>query len=145
MRKDGSLVVIDCRAEYDGRAVHKTNGHLFQHGGPAEEDLTPIKKLVSKINAADPSGTGFFRQNRGEAPVGAWRVATNLCGGGGRMLWPRPCGRRCARAPTPVPCLLRFGGTDEDKARDLIEKTAQDLPVPVRLSQKRSYSSTTAP
>jgi NAD-dependent dihydropyrimidine dehydrogenase PreA subunit len=35
-------------------------------------------------------------------------------------------------SPTPLPALLRFGGTDEDKARELIEKMAPSLPVPVK-------------
>ena len=33
---------------------------------------------------------------------------------------------------TPLPALLRFGGTDEQRARDLFEKVAETLPVPVK-------------
>ena len=190
VRQDGSLVAIDCRAEFESQAVTKKTQHLFEHGGPAEKDLSPIEALVDRINAADPSGTGFFRQNRQPAPEGAWRVATNLCGGGGKMLWEMVTGARkdiyemnesdtsgglsafksyrilrailsqkgaqalvltgsgmafqnqhhlatavwkaLRESPTPIPCLLRFGGTFEDQARALFEKTAKDLPVPVR-------------
>jgi len=35
-------------------------------------------------------------------------------------------------SPTPLPALLRFGGTDEDKARALFERIASTLPVPVK-------------
>ncbi|MCK4671997.1 MAG: hypothetical protein KAT47_05580, partial [Candidatus Aegiribacteria sp.] len=35
-------------------------------------------------------------------------------------------------SPTPLPALLRFGGTDEDKARELFERVSADLPVPVK-------------
>ena len=35
-------------------------------------------------------------------------------------------------SPTPLPSLLRFGGTDEDKARELFKEAAGALPVPVR-------------
>jgi NAD-dependent dihydropyrimidine dehydrogenase PreA subunit len=35
-------------------------------------------------------------------------------------------------SPTPLPAMLRFGGTDEDKARDLIAKVKDTLPVKVK-------------
>ena len=35
-------------------------------------------------------------------------------------------------SPTPLPSLLRFGGTDEDKARALFDRVSDDLPVPVK-------------
>jgi NAD-dependent dihydropyrimidine dehydrogenase PreA subunit len=40
----------------------------------------------------------------------------------------------------PLPALLRFGGTDEDKARALIEKVAPDLPVPVKVFPPHVFS-----
>jgi len=35
-------------------------------------------------------------------------------------------------SPTPLPALLRFGGTNEDKARTLMEQVSTKLPVPVK-------------
>ncbi len=187
---DGSVLAIDCRAEFESRAVSRADRQLFESAPGGGEQLTPLERLVEKINEADPSGTGFLRENREEAPEGAWRVATNLCGGGGKMLWEMTTGARrdiftmnesdtsgglsafksyrvlrailsqqgaqvllltgsgmafqsqhhlaaavwkaLRESPTPLPALLRFGGTDEDKARALFERVAADLPVPVK-------------
>ena len=188
--EDGTLVVIDCRAEFEGHAVGKKDKALFAAAPTAEEDRTRLELLVSKINEGDPAGTGFIRENRETPAPGAWLVATNLCGGGGKMLWEMTTGARTdiyemnesdtsgglsgfksyrvARAilempasqvllltgsgmgfqnqhvlaaamwkalresPTPLPAMLRFGGTDEDKARALIARVADTLPVKVR-------------
>lgn len=188
--KDGSPLVIDCRAEYERRAVRREDRELFSPPAGHDRELLPLERAVESINEADPSGTGFFRQSRGRAPEGAWRVATNLCGGGGKMLWEMATGGRddihtmnesdtsgglsafksyrilrtilaqegahvlfltgsgmafqnqhhlaaavwkaLRESPTPLPALLRFGGTDEEKAHDLLERVAEDLPVEVR-------------
>jgi succinyl-CoA synthetase beta subunit len=190
VREDGSLVVIDCRAEFESHAVAAADKNIFAVARAAAADLTPLEKIVEKINAADPAGTGFVRENRQTPPAGAWKVATNLCGGGGKMLWEMTTGSRTdifsmnesdtsgglsafksyriARAilamkgsqvllltgsgmgfqnqyylaaaiwkalresPTPLPALLRFGGTDEDKAAELFRNVAETLPVKVK-------------
>lgn len=188
--KDGDPLAIDCRAEYETRAVPEDHGSLFETRESTATDLTPLERTVERINAEDPSGTGFFRQNREPAPPGAWRVATNLCGGGGKMLWEMATGDRkdlhtlnesdtsgglsafksyrilrvilsqkeaqvllltgsgmafqnqhhlaaavwkaLRESPTPLPSLIRFGGTDEDRAHDLFERVSPHLPVEVR-------------
>lgn len=188
---DGSVTVVDCRAEFEAHAVSPKDKDLFVAGSTAGGDLTPLERLVQKINADDPAGTAFFRENREPLPDGAWRVATNLCGGGGKMLWEMTTGSRpdiysmnesdtsgglsafksyrvlrvilsmegsqvllltgsgmgfqdqyhlaaavwkgLRESPRPLPALLRFGGTDEGKARALIEKVAATLPVPVKI------------
>ena len=177
---DGSLLVIDCRAEFETQAVARSDQELFPTAAAAKQDLT----------VRDPAGTGFFREHRGEPTPGAWRVATNLCGGGGKMLWEMAIGGRTdifplnesdtsgglsafksyriarvilsqpgaqvflltgsgmgfqnqyylaaaiwkalRESPKPLPALLRFGGTDEDKARALFDRVAPTLPVPVK-------------
>jgi len=188
---DGSVTVVDCRAEFEKSAVRKGDRDLFMiPGSKGSADLTPLERKVAAINAADPSGTGFFRQNREVPPAGALRVATNLCGGGGKMLWEMTTGYRPSiftmnesdtsgglsafkscrilkvilsqegaqvliltgsgmafqnqhhlaaavwkalrESPTPLPCLLRFGGTDENRARELFERVSGSLPVQVR-------------
>lgn len=187
---DGSLLVVDCRAEFEGHAVGKADKELFAAAPAAKEDSTYLERLVKKINEGDPAGTGFIREERNPAPEGAWRVATNLCGGGGKMLWEMTTGARedihsmnesdtsgglsgfksyrvlrailemkdsqvllltgsgmafqnqyhlaaavwkgLRESPTPLPAMLRFGGTDEDKARDLFEKVGPSLPVKVK-------------
>ena len=188
--EDGSLLVVDCRAEFEKQAVSKKDEELFAAAPVAKGDKTHLERLVDKVNEGDPAGTGFIRENREPAPEGAWRVATNLCGGGGKMLWEMTTGARkdiysmnesdtsgglsafksyrvlrailemegsqvllltgsgmgfqnqyhlaaamwkgLRESPTPLPALLRFGGTDEDKGRELIEKVAPGLPVPVK-------------
>jgi len=188
--EDGSLVVVDCRAEFDPHAVGKKDRELFAAAATTKEDKTRLEAIVEKVNAADPAGTGFIRENREPAPERAWRVATNLCGGGGKMLWEMTTGARddiyemnesdtsgglsgfksyrvlrailemegsqallltgsgmgfqnqyhlasavwkgLRESAAPLPALLRFGGTDEDKARDLMAKVAPTLPVPVK-------------
>ncbi len=188
--EDGSLLVVDCRAEFEKQAVGKKDAELFAAAPVTKEDKTRLERMADKINEADPAGTGFIRENREPAPADAWRVATNLCGGGGKMLWEMTTGARediysmnesdtsgglsafksyrvlrailemedsqvllltgsgmgfqnqhyvaaavwkaLRESPTPLPALLRFGGTDEDKARDLIENVAPSLPVPVK-------------
>jgi succinyl-CoA synthetase beta subunit/ferredoxin-like protein FixX len=188
--KDGSLVVVDCRAEFEKSAVGKSDKDLFAAASVTKEDKTRLERIADKINEGDPAGTGFIRENREPPPKGAWRVATNLCGGGGKMLWEMTTGARTdiysmnesdtsgglsafksyrvlrailemegsqallltgsgmgfqnqyylaaamwkglRESPTPLPALLRFGGTDEDKARGLIEKIAPTLPVKVK-------------
>jgi len=188
--EDGSVLVVDCRAEFENQAVGKKDKELFAAAPAAKVDKTRLERMVDKVNEADPAGTGFIRENREPAPEGAWRVATNLCGGGGKMLWEMTTGARkniysmnesdtsgglsafksyrvlrailemkdsqvllltgsgmgfqnqyhlaaamwkgLRESPTPLPALLRFGGTDEDKGRALIEKVAPDLPVPVK-------------
>ena len=187
---DGSLLVVDCRAEFEKQSVGKKDAELFAAAAVTKEDKTRLERMVEQINEADPAGTGFIRENREPAPEGAWRVATNLCGGGGKMLWEMTTGARkdiysmnesdtsgglsafksyrvlrailemkdsqvllltgsgmgfqnqfyvaaavwkaMRESPTPLPALLRFGGTDEDKARDLIAQVASSLPVPVK-------------
>ncbi len=188
--EDGSLLVIDCRAEFEGHAIGKADKELFAAAAVTKEDKTRLEALVDKINEGDPAGTGFIREEREPAPEGAWRVATNLCGGGGKMLWEMTTGARddiysmnesdtsgglsgfksyrvlrailemegsqvviltgsgmgfqnqyhlaaamwkgLRESATPLPAMLRFGGTDEDKARDLIAKVAPKLPVKVK-------------
>ncbi len=188
--QDGTPLVIDCRAEYETRAVRKDDRDLFKPSSGRDRDLLPLERAVDSINRADPSGTGFFRQNRAAPPEGAWRVATNLCGGGGKMLWEMTTGGRddihsmnesdtsgglsafksyrilrailaqkaahvllltgsgmafqnqhhlaaavwkaLRESPTPLPALLRFGGTDEESAHALFDRVAEDLPVEVR-------------
>ncbi|MEN8209453.1 MAG: ATP-grasp domain-containing protein [Candidatus Fermentibacteria bacterium] len=188
---DGSVVAVDCRAEFEKAAVSKADMDLFFPPGPGSSgDLTELEQIVEHVNRDDPSGTGFFRQNRETPPEGALRVATNLCGGGGKMLWEMTTGSRTdiftmnesdtsgglsafksyrilrvilsqenaqvllltgsgmafqnqhhlaaavwkalRESPTPLPSLLRFGGTDEDKARELFERVKDTLTVPVK-------------
>lgn len=184
---DGSLLVIDCRAEFEKHAVGKNDKVLFTVTTSAEEQQTRIERMVEKINAAEPAGTGFVRENREPIPGGVYRVATNLCGGGGKMLWEMTTGARTdiysmnesdtsgglsafksyrilraileieaaqvllltgsgmafqdqyhlasavwkalRESPTPLPALLRFGGTAEDDAYWLFERVTPDLPV----------------
>ena len=190
VKEDKSLVVIDCRAEFEGHAIGKADKELFAAAPTTKEDKTRLERLVEKINEGDPAGTGFIRENREPPPSGAWCVATNLCGGGGKMLWEMTTGARkdifsmnesdtsgglsafksyrvlrailemkdsqvllltgsgmgfqnqyhlaaamwkgLRESPTPLPAMFRFGGTDEDKARDLIAKVAPSLPVKVK-------------
>ncbi|MCP4675992.1 MAG: hypothetical protein GY854_10900 [Deltaproteobacteria bacterium] len=187
---DGSLVVVDCRAEFESHAIGKADKELFAAAPVTKEDKTRLERLVDKINEGDPAGTGFIREERAAPPKDAWRVATNLCGGGGKMLWEMTTGARddiysmnesdtsgglsgfksyrilrailemdeaqvllltgsgmgfqnqyhlaaamwkgLRESPTPLPAMLRFGGTDEDKARDLFEKIGPKLPVKVK-------------
>ena len=189
--EDDSVVVVDCRAEFEKRAVAKADAELFEQAGSSECELSPLESAVEEINRADPSGTGFFRQNREVPSAEAIRVATNLCGGGGKMLWEMATGCRTdiftmnesdtsgglsafksyrvlrailaqegaqallltgsgmafqnqhhiaaavwkalRESATPLPCLLRFGGTDQDKARELMESVAPSLPLDVRV------------
>jgi len=188
--KDGSLLVIDCRAEFEKHAVSKNDQELFAVTPTAEEEPTRLKRMVEKINEAEPAGTGFVRENREAIPDGAFRVATNLCGGGGKMLWEMTTDARTdiysmnesdtsgglsafksyrilraildieaaqvllltgsgmafqdqyhlaaavwkalRESPTPLPALLRFGGTEEDKARKLIDRVAPSFPVKIK-------------
>ena len=188
---DGTVTAVDCRAEFEKAAVRKADMDVFFPPGlRSSKDLTEQEQVVELINRDDPSGTGFFRQNRETPPEGALRVATNLCGGGGKMLWEMTTGSRTdiftmnesdtsgglsafksyrilrvilaqkdaqvllltgsgmafqnqhhlaaavwkalRESPTPLPSLLRFGGTDEDKARELFERVAGTLSVPVK-------------
>ncbi len=190
--KDGSLLAIDCRAEFEKSAVTKANkDFFFPPGKSSGSELLGLEKTVEVINSNDPSGTGFFRLNREPVPDGAMRVATNLCGGGGKMLWEMTTGSRTdiytmnesdtsgglsafksyrilrvilaqedaqvllltgsgmafqnqhyiaaavwkalRETATPLPCLLRFGGTAEDKAQELFEMIHDFLPVPVKV------------
>ena len=189
--EDGALVVVDCRAEFERHAVGKKDRELFAVAPTTREDKTRLERMVEKVNEGDPAGTGFIRENRAPPPEGAWRVATNLCGGGGKMLWEMTTGARddiyemnesdtsgglsgfksyrvlrailemegsqallltgsgmgfqnqyhlasalwkgLRESPTPLPALLRFGGTDEDKARALFEKVAPTLPVLIKV------------
>jgi len=189
--EDGSVLVVDCRAEFESQAVGKKDKELFATAAMAKVDKTRLESLVDKVNEGDPAGTGFIRENREPATKDAWRVATNLCGGGGKMLWEMTTGARkdiytmnesdtsgglsafksyrvlrailemkdsqvmlltgsgmgfqnqyhlaaamwkgLRESPTPLPALLRFGGTDEDKGRALIEKVASSLPVAVKV------------
>ncbi|NOQ23081.1 MAG: hypothetical protein GQ565_10605 [Candidatus Aegiribacteria sp.] len=189
--KDGSILAVDCRAEFEKSAVRKRDMDVFYPPGlRSSRDITKLEEVVELINRDDPSGTGFFRQNRETPSEGAFRVATNLCGGGGKMLWEMTTGSRTdiftmnesdtsgglsafksyrilrvilaqkdaqvllltgsgmafqnqhhlaaavwkalRESPTPLPSLLRFGGTDEDKARELFERVSGTLPVPVK-------------
>ncbi|MBF0500426.1 MAG: hypothetical protein HQM09_09855 [Candidatus Riflebacteria bacterium] len=188
--EDGSLLVVDCRAEFENQAVSKTDKELFSVTSSAKEEKSRLERVVDKINEGDPAGTAFIREERALPPESAWRVATNLCGGGGKMLWEMATGGRqdifsmnesdtsgglsafksyrvlrailemegshvllltgsgmgfqnqyylaaaiwkgLRESPTPLPALLRFGGTDEDKGRELIEKVAPGLPVKVK-------------
>ncbi len=188
---DGTATVLDCRAEFEKRAVSKQDADLFSQPGSAVSDRTPLERAVESINSEDPSGTGFFRQNRETPPENALKIATNLCGGGGKMLWEMATGggediftknesdtsgglsafksyrilrtilaqkgaqaliltgsgmafqnqhhiaaavwKALRESATPLPCLLRFGGTDEDRARELIDRISPDLPVEVRV------------
>ena len=190
VREDGSLLVIDCRAEFERHAIAKTDKPLFTIHDSGREEQTRIERIVEKINALEPAGTGFIRENREPIPAGAYRVATNLCGGGGKMLWEMAVGGRkdiysvnesdtsgglsafksyrllrailaldtpqvllltgsgmafqnqyhlaaavwkaLRESPTPLPSLLRFGGTEEDKAQALMERVVPSLPVKVR-------------
>ena len=188
---DGRVVAVDCRAEFEKAAVRKADRDVFFPPGlKSSRDLTELEEVVELISRDDPSGTGFFRQNRETPSEGALRVATNLCGGGGKMLWEMTTGSRTdiytmnesdtsgglsafksyrilrvilaqkdaqvllltgsgmafqnqhhlaaavwkalRESPTPLPSLLRFGGTDEDKARELFERVTGTLPVPVK-------------
>jgi len=187
---DGSVTVVDCRAEFEPHAVSPKDKDLFAAASTTKRDLTLLERLVQKINKDDPAGTAFFRENRKLPPERAWRVATNLCGGGGKMLWEMTTGARSdihsmnesdtsgglsafksyrvlrailsiegsqvllltgsgmgfqdqyhlaaavwktlRESPTPLPALLRFGGTDEDNARELFEKVSAKLPVTVK-------------
>lgn len=92
--KDGSLHVIDCRAEFEKHAISKNDKTLFTVVPSAEESQTRIERMVEKINEAEPAGTGFVRENREPIPQDVYRVATNLCGGGGKMLWEMAIGAR---------------------------------------------------
>jgi succinyl-CoA synthetase beta subunit len=188
--EDGSVLVVDCRAEFESHAVGKKDKELFAAAPTAKEDKTRLEQLVDKINEGDPAGTGFIREERDAPPTDAWCVATNLCGGGGKMLWEMTTGARddihsmnesdtsgglsafksyrilraileiegshvllltgsgmgfqnqyhlaaamwkgLRESPTPLPAMLRFGGTDEDKAREMIAKVAPSLPVKVK-------------
>ncbi|MCD4700766.1 MAG: hypothetical protein K8S24_02815 [Candidatus Aegiribacteria sp.] len=189
--RDGTVVAVDCRAEFEKSAVRKGDMDVFFPPGiKSSRDLTKLEEVVELINRDDPSGTGFFRQNRETPSEGALRVATNLCGGGGKMLWEMTTGSRTdiftmnesdtsgglsafksyrilrailaqkeaqvllltgsgmafqnqhhlaaavwkalRESPTPLPSLLRFGGTDEAKASKLFERVTYTLPVPVK-------------
>lgn len=187
---DGSVTVVDCRAEFESHAVSPKDKDLFAVTPTAEADATRLERCVQQINRDDPAGTVFFRENPKAPPEGAWRVATNLCGGGGKMLWEMTTGARpdihsmnesdtsgglsafksyrvlrvilslegsqvllltgsgmgfqdqyhlaaavwkgLRESPTPLPALLRFGGTNEEEARALIEQVSAKLPVPVK-------------
>ena len=188
--EDGSHLAVDCRAEFEKHAVSKKNAHLFELPESSVDDSTPLEKAVEAINTADPAGTGFFRASRKKAPEGTIAVATNLCGGGGKMLWEMTTGGRddifslnesdtsgglsgfksyrilrvimsqpeaqililtgsgmafqnqfhlasavwkaLRESPSPLPCLLRFGGTDQEKAMELMDTVSEDLPVKVK-------------
>ncbi len=189
--EDGSHIVIDCRAEFEKHGVSKKDAHLFELPGNTVSDTTPLEKAVESINTDDPAGTGFFRATRDSVPEGAIAVATNLCGGGGKMLWEMATGGRTdiftlnesdtsgglsafksyrilrvilsqpeadvlvltgsgmafqnqyhlasavwkalRESPSPLPSLLRFGGTDQEKAIQLMDEVSEDLPVEVRV------------
>jgi succinyl-CoA synthetase beta subunit len=195
--KDGSLLVIDCRAEFEKHAVSKKDKALFAVVPGAEEKLTRIERMVEMINTAEPAGTGFVRENRQPVPEGVFRVATNLCGGGGKMLWEMTTGARkdiysmnesdtsgglsafksyrilraileieqaqvllltgsgmafqdqyhlaaavwkaLRESPTPLPALLRFGGTAEDEAYQLFEQVAPELPVKILIFKSHIF------
>lgn len=187
---DGSHTVVDCRAEFEKSGVSKKNADLFSMPETSAENLTVLEKIVEEINKADPAGTGFFRASRDEVPHSAVAVATNLCGGGGKMLWEMATGGRndiftlnesdtsgglsafksyrilkvimsqpdarvllltgsgmafqnqyhlaCAvwkalrESTSPLPCLLRFGGTDQEKAFELLKTVEDSLPVSIK-------------
>jgi succinyl-CoA synthetase beta subunit len=189
--EDGSHIAIDCRAEFEKHGVSKKHAHLFELPVNTVSDTTQLEKAVESINAGDPAGTGFFRAARDTAPEGAVVVATNLCGGGGKMLWEMATGGRTdiftlnesdtsgglsafksyrilrvilsqpeadvlvltgsgmafqnqyhlasavwkalRESPSPLPSLLRFGGTDQENAIELMDKVSQDLPVDVKV------------
>lgn len=194
---DGSTLVVDCRAEFEKHAVKREDSDLFEMPEKGPSTLTPLERVVEEVNAADPAGTGFFRASREKAAPGAVPVATNLCGGGGKMLWEMATGGRkdiftlnesdtsgglsafksyrilrvilsqpearvlvltgsgmafqnqyhlaCAvwkalrETGHPVPCLLRFGGTDQEKAFDLFRRIADSLPVRVETFQPEIF------
>ncbi|MCK4806565.1 MAG: hypothetical protein KAT09_02915, partial [Candidatus Aegiribacteria sp.] len=95
LQRDGTVVAVDCRAEFEKSAVRKCDKDVFFPPGlRPSRDITELEQLVELINRDDPSGTGFFRQNRETPSEGALRVATNLCGGGGKMLWEMTTGSR---------------------------------------------------
>ncbi len=195
--EDGSLMAIDCRAEFETHAVGKKEKALFSVTPSAEQEPTRLERIVEKINLAEPAGTGFVRENRDPVPEGAFRVATNLCGGGGKMLWEMASGARqdiysmnesdtsgglsafksyrilrailalpgaqallltgsgmafqdqyhlaaavwkaLRESPTPLPALLRFGGTAEEKAKALFERVAPDLPVAIKYFESHVF------
>ncbi len=188
--QDDSLLAVDCRAEFEQQAVSKKNSELFELPETTSGNKTNLEILVEAINADDPAGTGFFRSSREIAPEAAIKVATNLCGGGGKMLWEMAIGGRkdifplnesdtsgglsgfksyrilraimsqpdaqvliltgsgmafqnqyhlasavwkaLRESSTPLPCLLRFGGTDQEKAINLIKTVDEQLPVQVK-------------
>lgn len=190
LRGDGRVLVVDCRAEFEERAVRKGEEGLFGAASARAGDSTRLERMVDAFNRSDPAGTAFFRQNRGTPAPGAVRVATNLCGGGGKMLWEMAIGGRddifalnesdtsgglsafksyrflravlaqedaglllftgsgmafqsqlniaaaiwkaLRESPAVVPVMVRFGGTDEDKARAMFERISGSLRVPVR-------------
>jgi succinyl-CoA synthetase beta subunit len=189
--KDGSHIVVDCRAEFEKHSILKKYADLFVLPETISTDTSPLEKAVESINADDPAGTGFFRASREKVPEEAVAVATNLCGGGGKMLWEMATGGRtdiftlnesdtsgglsafksyrilrvilsqpeadvlvltgsgmafqnqfhlaCAvwkalrESSSPLPSLLRFGGTDQEKAIDLMNRVSEDLPVEIRV------------
>lgn len=189
LRGDGRVLVVDCRAEYEERAVRKGEEALFGTTSARSGESTALERVVEAFNRCDPAGTAFFRQNRGTPAPGAVRVATNLCGGGGKMLWEMAVGGRddifalnesdtsgglsafksyrflravlaqedadlllftgsgmafqsqlniaaaiwkaLRESPSVVPVMVRFGGTDEDKARAMFERLSGSLRVPV--------------
>ncbi|MBN1434472.1 hypothetical protein JW921_06900 [Candidatus Fermentibacterales bacterium] len=187
----GLPLAVDCRAEYERSAIPDESAAMFEGSAPGSASRTPLEEIVAAINQQDPSGTGFFRQTRDEVPPGAWKIATNICGGGGKMLWEMATGGRpdianlnesdtsgglsafksyrilrvimalpeaqllvltgsgmafqsqysiavavwkaLRETPTPLPCLLRFGGTDEGRAMGLFERVSDSLPARVRV------------
>ncbi len=187
---DGSQIVVDCRAEFEKHGVPRKHAEFFKMPESGEEETTPLEKIVEAVNLADPAGTGFFRASREAVPEGSVAVATNLCGGGGKMLWEMATGGRediftlnesdtsgglsafksyrilrvimsqpearllfltgsgmafqsqyhlaCAiwkalrESSSPLPCMLRFGGTDQEKAFQLFERVESSLPVKIK-------------
>jgi len=187
---DGSHIAVDCRAEFEKHAVSKKHAELFKVPESTVDDSTPLEKVIEAINTADPAGTGFFRASREKVPEGKIAVATNLCGGGGKMLWEMTTGGRndifslnesdtsgglsgfksyrilraimsqpeaqvliltgsgmafqnqyhlasavwkaLRESATPLPCLLRFGGTDQEKAMELMNTVAETLQVQIK-------------
>jgi succinyl-CoA synthetase beta subunit len=188
--RDGKLIAVDCRSEYEKQSVSSENAHLFLIAENTVDESTPLERAVEAINKADPAGTGFFRSSREKIPKGAIAVATNLCGGGGKMLWEMATGGRSdiftlnesdtsgglsafksyrilrvimsqpearvliltgsgmafqsqfhlasavwkalRESSTPLPCLLRFGGTDQEKAMQLMNTVEKNLPVKIK-------------
>lgn len=188
--KDGSHIAVDCRAEFEKHAVSKKNAELFRVPESSVDDSTQLERMVEAINSADPAGTGFFRASRETPPEGTIAVATNLCGGGGKMLWEMTTGNRddifslnesdtsgglsgfksyrilraimsqpeaqvliltgsgmafqnqyhlasavwkaLRESEKPLPSLLRFGGTDQEKAMELMDTVCKELPVQVK-------------